>query len=248
MELTIRLPRPHQKQKSIKRSPAKRKVICSGRRGGKTTVAAMVAIEEALKHRRVLFAAPTEDQIDMFWTTCKRALDEPIQAGAIYKNETRHILEFDSTSRIRAKTAWNADTLRGDYADLLILEEFALMDINTWDEVGSPMLLDNNGDAWFISTPKRRNHFFKMYQRAKADTTGRWQVWHFTSYDNPYLSKAALNEITTDMTDNAYRQEIMAEFLEGEGAVFRNLANCMGASLDSKPSDHKGHDSSLLLQ
>lgn len=240
MELTIKLPQPHPKQADIRASDAKRKVICSGRRGGKTTVAATVSVEKALDGKRVLFAAPTEDQIDMFWTTCKRSLDEPLQAGVIYKNETKHILEWPGGPRIRAKTAWNADTLRGDYADLLILEEFAMMDSNAWDEVGSPMLLDNDGDAWFISTPKRRNHFFKMYQKAIGDTSNRWQAWHFTSFDNPYLSQAALDDITQDMTENAYRQEIMAEFLEGEGTIFRNLANCMNAP-STRPEDHEGH-------
>lgn len=239
MELTIKLPKPHPKQHSIRASKAKRKVVCSGRRGGKTTAAAIASVEAALDGKRVLFAAPTDDQIDMYWTICKNALDEPIQAGKVYKNETKHILEFPNKARIRGKTAWNADTLRGDYADLLILEEFALMDANAWDQVGSPMLLDNDGDAWFISTPKRRNHFFTMYQRGVSDND-RWQAWHFTSYDNPHLSQEALGEITADMTESAYRQEIMAEFLEGEGQVFRNIAACLHAP-KATPAEHAGH-------
>jgi hypothetical protein len=80
-----------------------------------------------------------------------------------------------------------------------------------------------------------------MYQQAVADDTGRWDAWHFTSYDNPHLSEDALAEITADMTDSAYRQEIMAEFLEGEGAVFRNISACMSAPLNTTPKDHEGH-------
>ncbi|NIV32808.1 MAG: terminase, partial [Anaerolineae bacterium] len=56
--------------------------------------------------------------------------------------------------RIRTKTAWDADSLRGDYADLLILDEYATMDPSAWELVGAPMLLDNDGDAVFIGTPK----------------------------------------------------------------------------------------------
>jgi hypothetical protein len=102
------------------------------------------------------------------------------------------------------------------------------------------MLLDNDGDAVFIFTPKRRNHAFQIYNKAVSDDTGRWGAWHFTSHDNPYLSEEALAEITQDMTEEAYKQEILAMFLENEGAVFRNIAACMGAD-PTTPEAHEGH-------
>jgi hypothetical protein len=241
-ELTVHLRKPHPKQLDFISSLAKRKVICTGRRSGKTTGVGILAVKDFLAGKRILYAAPTQDQTDRFWQEVKVALDEPLKAGLYYKNETRRIIELGGTEqRIRAKTSWDADSLRGDYGDVLILEEYSLMNPATWDEVGAPMLLDNNGDAVFIFTPKRKNHAWKLYQRAIGDTAGRWQAWHFTSHENPYLSPEALEEITQDMTEAAYRQEIMAEFLESEGQIFRNLANCMGASLNTTPDNHKDH-------
>jgi len=241
MELTITLPKPHVKQAAFRNSDAKRKVIIAGRRAGKTTGVAMVAVEALLAGRRVLEAAPTQEQTSAFWDLCKGYLAELLTAGIIYKNESRHILEMPSGARIRTKTAWDADSLRGDYADLLILDEFADMDPSAWDLVGAPMLLDNDGDAVFIGTPKRKNHFHSMYTRAIGDQTGRWASWHFTSHDNPHLSEPALLEITADMTDDAYRQEIMAEFLDNEGVVFRNIAACCTLE-PSTPDKHEGHE------
>ena len=192
--------------------------------------------------RRVLYAAPTQEQTDQFWEYQKRYFGDDIASGRIYKNEQRRILELGG-GRVRAKTAWNADTMRGDYADLMFYEEFAMMHPSAWDEVGAPMLLDNDGDAVFISTPKRRNHFHKKYVQAVEDVTGRWEAWHFTSFDNPYLSQAALEEIVADMTEDGYKQEIMAEFLESQGAVFRNLAAClMDKELPrTEPKAHRNH-------
>jgi len=213
----------------------------AGRRGGKTTGVAILAADMFMAGRHILEAAPTQDQTERFWEVVKQYFEEPITAGFIYKNETKRVLELPNGGRLRTKTAWDADTLRGDYADLLILDEFADMDFTAWDEVGAPMLLDNDGDAIFIGTPKRRNHFFRMYQTAIGDDTKRWDAWHFTSFDNPHLSREALAEITRDMTQAAYQQEIMAQFLEGEGAVFRNIDACMGAPLDVDPKDHAGH-------
>ena len=46
----------------------------------------------------------------------------------IHQERNQPYVELAHTKqRIRAKTAWNADTLRGDYADVLILDEFQLM-------------------------------------------------------------------------------------------------------------------------
>ena len=240
-ELTVRLPRPHTPQRRFLRSPAKRKVIVAGRRGGKTTGVSILAVEGMLQGRRVLEAAPTQDQTGAFWDACKAACADLIDGGLVHKNESLRLLEMPGGGRIRAKTAWDADTLRGDYADLLILDEYSIMDPSAWDEVGAPMLLDNDGDAVFIFTPKRKNHAYLHYLRAANDETGRWGAWHFTSMDNPHLSEAALREITGDMTDEAYRQEIMAEFLEGEGAVFRNVRANLTAPADATPEQHAGH-------
>lgn len=239
-EIAVHLPRPHPKQAAFIDSAAKRRVIVAGRRGGKTTGTSILAARKFLEGRRILDAAPTQDQTDTFWDACKRYFAEAIERKAIYKNETKRMLEAPNGGRIRAKTAWDADSLRGDYADLLILEEYSLMDPGAWNEVGSPMLLDNDGDAVFIFTPMRRNHAFTMYNRAVSDDSGRWAHWHFTSHDNPHLSQSALAEITADMTEEAYRQEILAEFLEGEGAVFRNIAACLHAPTTT-PEEHEGH-------
>lgn len=191
------------------------------------------AVQSFLDHRRVLYAAPTSEQIDRFWVTVCNALREPIAAKKLYKNETEHVIEVPGTeNRIRAKTAWNADTLRGDYADDLILDEWQLMNEDAWGVVGAPMMLDRNGNAIFIYTPPSLHsrsvtkandpqHAAKLFKKAQADTTGRWATYNFTSHDNPHLSREALADITGDMTSLAYRMEIMAEDVdEAPGALW----------------------------
>ncbi len=209
---TIRLKEPHDRQKEFIYSTAKRRVIRAGRRGGKTTGVAILAVERFLAGDRVLYATPTQEQIEKFWFECKAALGELIDQGVYYKNETRHIIELPGTEqRIRAKTAWNADTLRGDYAGLLILDEYQLMKPDAWGLVGVPMLLDTDGDAVFIYTSKRgKNHAKELYKKAEEDETGRWEVFSFPSSANPTLHKEALDEISGDMTQLAYRLEILA--------------------------------------
>jgi hypothetical protein len=107
------------------------------------------------------------------------------------------------------------------------------MNEEAWEVVGAPMLLDNNGDAIFIYTPpslhsrsvsKARDprHAAKLYKLAESKMLAaqkegkqpRWEVFHFTSLDNPILSKDALEEISSDMSAISYRQEILAEDMD----------------------------------
>lgn len=232
--MKVELRTPHTAQRRFIYCPMKRKIARTGRRGGKTTGVAIIAVEAFLDSLRVLYAVPTDDQKQRFWYEVKKSLREPIERKALYKNETTCIIEMPGTeTRIRAKTAYDPDTLRGDYADVLILDEFQLMKENVWDEVGAPMLLDNDGDAVFCYTPpsirtayhsraRDPRHAAKMFARARRDTTGRWAAFHFTSHDNPFISKVALSEIASDMTPLAYRQEIMAEDIEDNpGALWK---------------------------
>jgi len=243
VRVKIKIPRAHsKKQDEFIRCIAKRQMIKAGRRFGKTVGAAIKAVRGFMgvcsacigegclgcdntgkvRLQRVLYAAPTAEQVGKFWYEVTKALSEGIEVGSFKKDETEHIIEVSGTEvRIKAKTAWNANTLRGDFADLLILEEFQMMNEDAWEEVGQPMLLDNNGTAVFIFTPpslksegiskaKDPRHASKMFQKASEDTSGRWKTFHFTSYDNPTLSAEALATLAQDMSQDAYRREILA--------------------------------------
>ena len=229
-EYKAKLRRPHSKQLEFINSQAKRKIIKAGRRGGKTVGVAIADCISFLKGHRVLYGSPTIEQVDRYWFEVCRALQEPIDAGVYKKNEGEHFIEKPGTeNRIKAKTCWNANTLRGDYADKLTLDEWQLMAEDTWDDAAAPMLIDNNGDATFIFTPpslyssgvsraRDPRHASKMFKKAQKDTTGRWEAFHFTSMDNPYISKEALADITKDMSIESYRREILAEDDDVEGS------------------------------
>lgn len=241
-QYNVLLRRPHPDQQAVIASPAKRKVIRAGRRSGKTVGVAIMAVLAFLDGKRVLYGAPTVEQIDTFWREVKLSLAEPLAAEVWRKNETEHYIELSGTEqRLKAKTVFNADTMRGDYAGLLILDEWQLCDETAWTDVGAPMLLDMDGDAIFIYTPpslraggvsRARDplHAAKLYQRAQEDTTGRWETFHWTSRDNPYISGTALADLTEDMSREAYRREIDAEDDEANPArlIYRAFDETVG--------------------
>lgn len=219
----VHLRPPHPKQADFIDSKSKRIIIRAGRRGGKTVGVAIKALVAFLSGKRVLYAAPTSEQTDAFWFEITIALSEAINAGAYILNKTERYIEKPGTkNRIRAKTAWDADSLRGDWADLLVFDEWQLSNEDAWEVVGAPMLMDNNGDVVFIYTPPSLRsagvskahdprHAAKMFRKALDDTTGLWEAFHFTSMDNPHISREGLAAAIGDMSRASYLQEILAE-------------------------------------
>lgn len=226
----LRVPEPH--QAAFIDSPAKRKVVRGGRRGGKTTGAAIDAVQDFLAGKRVIYGVPVGTQLNTFWGEVKYSLAEPIAAGHYKCNETEHFIEKPGTENaIIAKTVWNADTLRGTWGDKLILDEYQLMNESVWLDVGAPMMVDRNGAAIFIYTPPSLRssgiskaldplHAAKMFKRARGEEqaalqegrVSRWAAFHFATFANlPNLSQVALSDLTRDMSAESYRREIEAE-------------------------------------
>jgi hypothetical protein len=221
------LPTPYSLQSEILQSPALRKIVASGRQVGKTVMATMSAIggkeygeRGLLDGAQVHISSTTQDQSDLFWDYLTSWLGELIGTPGFYKNESRRIIRYRG-GQIRVKTGRTPDTLRGGNVDKLILDECAYLDPDAWRKVGAPMLLARNGVAEFYSTPKRRNWFFQLFEAAKSNED--WEWWNFTTLANPHISEKALDMLVSDMTEDDYEQEILAKFLEGQGAVFRNI-------------------------
>jgi hypothetical protein len=234
VDLVVNLKTPTEKQANFIYSKARRLVVRAARRGGKTVGVSIKAVLGLLEGHRILYATPTQEQIGKFWWEVTTAMKPLTDAGLYYKNETEHIIrpaQGVTEARIKAKTAWNANTLRGDYADLLILDEYQLMDPDVWARVGAPMLIDNDGIAIFIYTPEQTAlHASQLYKKArqlqeeseKRGEQPRWEVFHWTSMDNPHLSQSALDEVASDMSALNYRLEIMAEDIDDDPRALWN--------------------------
>lgn len=236
-KLIVRIPSPHTRQSEVESCEASRIVVPAGRRAGKTTMVARKSIYKASDGRRVLYTAPTNVQTDAYWGMCSEWLSDAILTKMVNKNETKRTLTFHGGGEIVARTAYKPDHLRGTYADFLIMDEYAYANPEIWTKVGSPMLLDNDGDAWFISSPDRRNHFYHLWLKAQNEPD--WAAFTFSSLDNPHLPAEALRKLTADMTEEDYNQEILAQFVEGLGSVFSFNMDDFIPAVSMEP--HLGH-------
>lgn len=213
-------------QKQIAKDIHRFRVVCAGRRFGKSTLAAWEMFGKAVSKndRRVVYIAPTYQQArDIVWQEL-RNICQPL---AVKVNESRLEItvrtQEGGTSTIWLR-GWEAiETLRGQKFDFIVIDEVAMMrnfDEN-WQEVIRPTLTDRKGEVLFISTPKGFNHFYDLYNEEAKDED--YKSFHFTSYDNPHLPLEELDKAKRQVTDIRFHQEYMADFRKQEGLVYKEF-------------------------
>lgn len=206
-------------QAEVAKSKARFKVLCCGRRWGKTTL----AIEEikgkvASGKKKIAYVATTYQQArDIAWNLLKSELK-----GSFF-NEQR--LEIQVGKCVIVLRGWESiETLRGQAFDFLILDEVASMRKFWvgWQEVLRPTLTDTVGKVMFISTPKGFNHFYDLFNFYLTDK--EFNSFHFTSYDNPYLDRDELEKARQTLGADSFEQEYMASFQKTQGLVYKEFS------------------------
>ena len=196
------------------------KVVAAGRRCGKSRLAAWMLIIEALQAERghVFYVAPTQGQArDIMWGVLIE-LAHPIIASSHVNNMQ---IKLINGATISLKGADRPDTMRGVSLKFLVMDEYADMKPQVWEEVLRPALADQKGHCLFIGTPKGRNHFYELYKYAELGDDDTYKAWHFTSYDNPLLDPEEINTAKKSMSSYAFRQEFMASFEALGSEIFK---------------------------
>ena len=196
------------------------KVVAAGRRCGKSRLAAWMLIINALQTERghVFYVAPTQGQArDIMWGVLLE-LAHPIVSSSHVNNMQ---IKLINGATISLKGADRPDTMRGVSLKFLVMDEYADMKPQVWEEVLRPALADQKGGCLFIGTPKGRNHFYELYKYAELEGDETYKAWHFTSYDNPLLDPEEINTAKKSMSSYAFRQEFMASFEALGSEIFK---------------------------
>lgn len=223
----------HEKQKEIVSSNARFKVVRAGRRFGKTivktetmtykAVANAISLARVVANRSVIFVAPTQKQArTIVWSTFRERLKDIAEF-----NEAR--LEIKVPTEDGGKSTvfiggWeNRENYRGmsnvvhiEFDELDTMKDFFL----GWQEIFRPMLIDTGGSAGFGGTPKKENPNLKRLEKEYKDDP-EWGFFHYTTYDNPFVPKTEIEKARSELDNETFRQEILAEHIENQGSLFR---------------------------
>jgi phage terminase large subunit len=196
-------------------------VVCH-RRFGKTVMAINQlikgAVNCALDRPRFGYIAPTFKQAKaVAWDYLKHYT--AVIPGIAY-NEAELRADFPWGARIRLYGAENADeSIRGQYFDGCVLDEFGLMQGRVWSEVVRPALSDRTGWALFIGTPNGKNAFWDL--RKQAQSNERWYVGEYPASVTQILPPIELEDARQTMTADEYAQEFECSFEASvRGAIF----------------------------
>jgi hypothetical protein len=150
-------------------------------------------------------------------------------------NEQELTIYLKCGSIIVLKGADNPQRLRGAGPFGVVLDEFAEMRIETWEEIIQPIIRANGGWAWFVGTPKGKNHLYKFYQRGQKGGD-EWKSYLLKASISGVIPADQLRISKKETPQALYNQEWECDFLEGEGAVFRGVRQIVTAT-PSKPLD-----------
>jgi len=154
----------------------KRAVVCAHRRWGKDEVClhhtACAAHERVGNYWHMLpeYAQARKaiwDAINPH--TGKRRVDEafPMELREATRDQEM-MIKFKNGSTWQVVGSDNFDSLMGTAPAGMVLSEYALANPSSWGYL-SPILLENDGWALFISTPRGHNHFEAMLKTAQRE-------------------------------------------------------------------------------
>jgi len=224
--------RPHPGQSEFHENQARFRILACGRRWGKTKSGANEAVKQTIasgKDNVGFCVAPTYWHTQKQWTEfmlyCPRELIVNVNRG-------EHSIELLGNRKIWFKSADNPDSLRSEGLDWLWMDEGGQIKEEAWNLALRPALMDKKGCAWFTGTPKGHNWYWLLWLRGQNPDEQDYQSWQYSSKDNPYIDPQEIEEFARDMPKMAYRQEILAEFLEDIGTVFRGVDNIVDGVLE----------------
>ena len=148
---------------------------------------------------------------------------------------------FIRDSYIDFRSADNPENWEGFGYDKSFLNEAGIILKNAylWDHAIRPMYWDYPYGKHVIGgTPKGKGKFFELYERGIDPSQTQYQSLRFTSFDNPYLDRKALEEEMKDMPERVIQQEIYAQFLDDTGVVFRGVKDVMIAQPKKPEPEH----------
>jgi hypothetical protein len=201
----------HPNQNRVRVEAARYNVVNCGRRFGKTILGEDLAEETAIAGYPVGWFAPEYKLLTEAWRSMLNTLDPIIKRADVQQKRieliTGGVIEcwaFDRNPRAGRSRKYKR----------VVIDEAAHADNleEAFTRAIQPTLTDFKGDAWFLSSPNGQDNFFYKLYRYGIEGKSDWRSWTFTSYDNPNIDPAELDNTRSITDDWVFEQEYLAKF------------------------------------
>lgn len=221
------------KQEEVMRCKAPRIVLSTGRRFGKSHFCRRWAQKHMFKGRYVdgcdlidspiLYVAPTLGKAEKYmWRPLIRELEE---MGVLADTRKKKLeIELVNGRQIWLASADNPDSLRGDSLAALIIDEMKDIKREAIEEAVLPALMDKDGPALFVGSPKKGTYFEELYRKGRSTRPqdDDWMSFEGTTYDNPMNKVEAIERYKRSVSDHIFQQEAMGKFVNAGNDYFNS--------------------------
>lgn len=238
--------RPHDSQKLVHASTARHRLVCAGRRFGKSELggheqtvdtAALSYMHKNIDKRRPALwwiigpeYSDSENEFAIVYDDFRR-IDAPFDRPGTYNDPhsgDMQISLFDGKLQIIAKSSKHPERLVGKGLRGALMVEAAKMKPTVWSKYVRPALADYQGSSLHISTPEGKNWFYQNWQRGQDPAQPDWASWRFPSWANKYVYGLGVNDpeivsLRNDLSTEEFNQEEAALFTEFAGRVFKGF-------------------------
>lgn len=226
--------KPHEKQRlihdSINGEAYKYYTLNIGRQFGKSMLGLNQMLYWAINDAgcNIAWVSPVYKQSKKVFSD----FEKYTQNSGLFSFNKSELLIEGMCSKIQFFSGERPDNIRGNTFEYLIVDEMAFCRKELWDEVLSATVLVKGKKVLFISTPKGKNHFHSLYMRPNYDE--RYKSFTFTSYENPMIDPREIDERRASLPEYVFKQEYLAEFIDGGTGIFKNVRECLGVGASGR--------------
>jgi hypothetical protein len=247
---------PHQVQREVHHAQqmARFRVVCAGRRTGKSTLGGHELTHEAFRAKIHYNELSPKGKRMEYWIVGPNYTDAEKEFRVLYNDILKLGIDMDKPGTyydanggnmnlsllggrylVKAKSAAHETSLVGESLTGIILAEAAKLKPVVWTKYLRPTLADYARDprpSWALmtSTPEGKNWFYDQYMRGistDADNSS-WYGKRMPSWANDIVFPEGrydpeILDMSKDMSEEKFKQEIGAEFTEFVGRVFKRF-------------------------
>jgi predicted phage terminase large subunit-like protein len=206
----------HPGQVEVAKSKARFRVLAAGRRWGKSRLGVWECLKVASEGGRAWWVAPTYPLANEGWRPLRSIAHQ--WPGATVREVDKEVV-LPNGGMVQVRSADEPHRLRGAGLDFVVVDEAAFCKEETWTEALRPALTDKLGRALIISTPKGRNWFRTLWE--KAEHRADWDRWQYPTTSNPHIPAGEVQAASLELPSLVWRQEYLAEFVDAAGARYK---------------------------
>jgi hypothetical protein len=201
-----------------------------GRQFGKTELGTaalwqgLTAANDDVGPPQVRLTADTEEHANKVWDRFIWTVENSKLGQALVKSHVRdrNLVTLHTGATIQKIPGWNPQALSGDSVTLWLVDEAQFFTEAAYKNM-LPSILARNGVVLMMGVAQGDGPYRETSRRGELDNRAehpRYLTLRYSSYDNPYVKKEAIDLMASELNPVDYRNLILAEWDTPLGRVF----------------------------